>query len=65
MALFNLDQDPGEKIDLAAEEAERAAALRSMLLEWMDGFQWTFDAEVCDPDAERERLEAMKSMGYL
>ncbi len=33
--LFNLDADPGEQVNLAASEAERAAAMEAALLGWV------------------------------
>ena len=34
VALFNLDDDPGETNDVAADEPERVAAMREALDDW-------------------------------
>lgn len=61
--LFQLDEDPGETIDRAAEEPERVARLRAELAELLAGMPAPPGAAPAPPDpAEAERLRAL---GYL
>jgi len=63
--LYSLTDDPHETRDLAGEQPELVSAMRQLLEDWMGSFTWAFNADVSNPEQEQERIEALKSMGYL
>ena len=59
--LYDLEADPGESVDLAASEAERADALRDLLEAWLRA-SGTADAPAeVSPELEAE----LRELGYV
>jgi arylsulfatase A-like enzyme len=62
--LFDLDADPGETADLAAEQPQVAAELAAVLSHWIE----TLEGEVGAPtslDAAEELRKELEAVGYL
>lgn len=62
--LHDLERDPGERHNRAADDPDRAAALRARLHQWLAGFDSTFPGDSAAP-ARPELLEQLHGMGYF
>ena len=62
-ALFSMDEDPGERRDLAAEEPERVSALRRRL-DALEGLRLPRRRKA-RVEEDEETLEALRALGYL
>lgn len=65
--LYNLNDDPAERNDLAAQYPDRAAQLGQLLTDWLATFPSEFNAESPSSDAgtRQEMMENLHGMGYL
>jgi len=61
--LYNLAQDPGEKVNLAAEDPERADALQRYYADWSEAVR--AHALTSEPRIDEEALENLRSLGYI
>lgn len=61
--LFDLEQDPGETIDVSALHAERAAALGELLGKWQSSQRAGFASATGKLDADA--LENLRRLGYV
>ena len=67
-ALFDLAADPLERVDISADEPQRAAALETRLEEWAGSFPsliGDFTRKGIDDKAADESREQMEAVGYL
>lgn len=60
--LFNLDEDPGESLNLYEREAERAEAMRRLLDPWISLGKVTKGSEI---ELSAEDQQMMRDLGYL
>jgi arylsulfatase A-like enzyme len=60
--LFNLREDPQERVDLAAQQPERVRAMRRELLPWIKLGRVTRGDS---PELDDEALEHLRALGYL
>lgn len=65
--LYDLYADPGESQDVAADLTERAHALESVLIDWLNTFQHAFPVEISPEEAARRKEieQQLDAMGYL
>jgi arylsulfatase A-like enzyme len=65
--LFDLEKDPGEHHDLAAERPERVETLKARLLERINRNQRLAEAGAgsLDVDVDRDTSESLRSLGYV
>jgi arylsulfatase A-like enzyme len=61
-ALFDLEADPQERVDVAGERPEELRELRGVLEEWMAEHPLELDAT---GDLDPELLENLRALGYL
>lgn len=61
-ALFNLKNDPGEKVDLASVEKRKFAVLKEKMDEYRKNFPET---SVLPPELNEEARAALRALGYL
>jgi arylsulfatase A-like enzyme len=65
--LYDLQADPGERVNLVAQQALRVAFYRQELHQWVAGLAAAGSAEGGGPAARltREQCENLKALGYL
>jgi hypothetical protein len=61
--LFDLQKDPGERVNVAGSTDPEVAWLRSRLRAWIDGWQ-RHHPEAVDPVADEATREQLKALGY-
>lgn len=62
--LYDLDADPGERVDLAASQSERSAALRERLAGLLAAHPPLYDA-AARAEISDETRRALRALGYL
>jgi arylsulfatase A-like enzyme len=62
--LYDLQVDPGELRDIAAEQPETTASMRALIAEWMASFEYALPDDGA-ADLESETIEQLRGMGYL
>lgn len=61
--LYDLSKDPGEEVNLAEEDPERAGALESYYLSWAEAVEAR--GQESHPVLDDEALENLRSLGYI
>ncbi|HWP65704.1 MAG TPA: sulfatase [Candidatus Limnocylindria bacterium] len=65
--LYDTEADPGEQVDRAAEEPERAAALAALAREWAEG-RWPSDVALeasRTDELDEDTVRRLRAIGYL
>ncbi len=63
--LYDLAHDPGERSNLFAAEGQRAAALRSRLLDTLGGSPESAVVGVASPKLDQATMDRLASLGYV
>lgn len=61
--LYDLEQDPNERFDLAGERPERVRNLARHLAEWLDSGPSAYG--LAETELSRETIESLRQLGYL
>ena len=61
--LFDLEQDPGERVNVAGSVDPEVAWLRSRLRAWIDGWH-RYHPEAVDPIVDEATREQLEALGY-
>lgn len=62
LELFDLERDPGERTNRAADEPERTARLRARIAEWRT--RWS-GPDIAVPTLSEDDRERLRAMGYV
>ena len=67
VVLYDLEGDPRETKDIAEAEPARTAAMKGLILAWLDSFESSFAADDSgvDDGVKDTVLEGLRGMGYL
>jgi arylsulfatase A-like enzyme len=64
--LYDLAEDPGETVNLAAEEDEQTRRLRAVLTEWTKGDgDWIRRRHQPVEEHDEETIKALRALGYI
>ena len=64
LALYNLENDPGERHNIASKEPERTALMQKKIIDYVQNTKprWSFED---DFELSAEEIQQMKNLGYM